>query len=461
MEKEWHKIFLKYILMFGIILVFIIPPMQAPDENVHFLNAYAFMKGDLYPTYIGDSYIGREFPKEIIRYVEDWNSNDRKRADIEEVFFVNSGYINEQDVSFYGHWASDTNMLGYISSGTGMFIISLIYRIFGGNLNCYSLLLAGRICNLLFYSIIMFFAIKISPFYKKTMTLLALMPMSIFLVSSMSYDSVIIPCCFLLFSIVLKFRVERESITISWLLIMCFLSLVLFNVKTVYSPLLISLAFIPMERFGGLKNYLKAGLIIIACGLSVYITNNILLIAHIHGFTDPYRDVMMTQRAFLLDNPLRFFKTILYTINMLKQQYAVSFIGNLGKLSFSLPSLILLNYGFILVISAIIEGTKCSIFNVWHKLGFVIIFILIIYVSFAGIYTTWTAIQQGPGGSWVDGIQGRYFIPFFIFVPLLISHKPLIKMNNINSYLEIITYYTVTIVPIITIIFVILRFWKI
>lgn len=87
-EKNWAKIFLKRILIIGILLVFLIPPIQAPDENSHFLNAYSLIHGNFYPEYQNNSKLGRYFPENIITYIENWNANNK--AENIESFINNS-----------------------------------------------------------------------------------------------------------------------------------------------------------------------------------------------------------------------------------------------------------------------------------------------------------------------------------------------------------------------------------
>ena len=202
--------------------MFLIPPTQAPDEGTHFLNAYAFSRGDFFPEYEARTYTGRIFPKDIISYVEVWGADEDGRASIEEVMrYPGPQKINESDEKFYLYWASETNMVGYIFSGTGMWLCKLIFGMIGIPVSGYDLLIAGRLCNLLFYGIIVYFAIKITPCYKRTMLALALMPMSIFQSATLSYDAILIPSCFLLFALILQGLYSEEKITSRKLLLMC------------------------------------------------------------------------------------------------------------------------------------------------------------------------------------------------------------------------------------------------
>lgn len=458
---EWGEIFKTRIILFGIILVFLIPPIQAADENVHFLNAYAFSKGDFFPEYEAGTYTGRTFPKDIISYVEIWDADEDRRASIEEAMrYPGPQKINESDEKFYPYWASETNMVGYIFSGTGMWLCKLIFGMIGIPVSGYDLLIAGRFCNLLFYGTVVYFAIKITPCYKRTMLALALMPMSIFQSATLSYDAILIPSCFLLFALILQGLYSEEKITSRKLCIMCAISIILFNVKTVYAPLLLGLAFIPKEQFGGKKKYIMAGISIVGCGLGVFLLNGILSSIYTQGYVNPYGELYAGQIQHLTHNLIGF---IIYIINSIKKYcdfYFISFVGTIGKLDFPFPSIILLYYGIFLLFimwndSGNEKAVKCG-----HKLLLASVIGLIIYISYAALYCTWTAIDPGIGVNWVEGFQGRYLIPIAIYVPVLFSYQRKKRRNRENIMNEIV-YYTVTVFPAFTLLFELLRFWNI
>ena len=44
------KFFVYCALIFGIILITLIPPFQSPDEDSHFKRAYVISQGHLYPS---------------------------------------------------------------------------------------------------------------------------------------------------------------------------------------------------------------------------------------------------------------------------------------------------------------------------------------------------------------------------------------------------------------------------
>ena len=59
------KIFLIVALVCGLLLVFLIPPLQSADEPVHFANAYAMSRGDIFPDNKDNKAFGHEMPEAV------------------------------------------------------------------------------------------------------------------------------------------------------------------------------------------------------------------------------------------------------------------------------------------------------------------------------------------------------------------------------------------------------------
>lgn len=457
-EKNWAKIFLKRILIIGILLVFLIPPIQAPDENSHFLNAYSLTHGNFYPEYQNNSKLGRYFPENIITYIENWNAND-EAVTIES--FINnsiSSIVNDK-IDFLSYWLSDTNLIGYLFPSLGMFLYSSIYLLLGLKVNIYGLLISGRICNLLLYSLSIYYAIKIAPRFKRCLLALALMPMSILQAATLSYDVILISSCFLLFAITVKGLYEEEALSPKIIVILCFISIVLFNIKTVYAPLLGMLAFIPPKRFGGTKKYLITGMLIILCGVFTLGLHQLLLSINTQGFQNPYSALYDLQIHHLLRNP---FLLIYYIFNSLKiyfSFYYSGFIGLIGKLFFKFPLWLYLFYGLFLLILFYVDSHEIKILKKQSRICLIAVLGVITYGIFGGIYITWTAIQQRIGVNWVDGVQGRYFIPIAIYLPLALSNSRWLQIDKLMSHMDQIVYYTVSLIPIFTLCFSAVKFW--
>ena len=107
-----------------------------------------------------------------------------------------------------------------------------------------------------------------------------------------------------------------------------------------------------------------------------------------------------------------------------------------------------------------VDSHEIKILKKQSRICLIVVLGIITYGIFGGIYITWTAIQQGIGVNWVDGVQGRYFIPIAIYIPLALSGLP--KSNSfISSHMDQIVYFTITIIPMFTVALSAFKLWTI
>ena len=82
------KFFVFCALIFGILLITIIPPFQSPDEDSHFKKAYVISKGKFFPT-SQNGIVGYDIPTDMINYINEKLSyignRDRKYTYSEEI----------------------------------------------------------------------------------------------------------------------------------------------------------------------------------------------------------------------------------------------------------------------------------------------------------------------------------------------------------------------------------------
>ena len=64
------KFFVFCALIFGILLITIIPPFQSPDEDSHFKKAYVMSQGKFFPT-SRNGVVGYDIPTDMIKYIDE------------------------------------------------------------------------------------------------------------------------------------------------------------------------------------------------------------------------------------------------------------------------------------------------------------------------------------------------------------------------------------------------------
>lgn len=461
--KGLEKWFLIIALMVGSLLIFLTPPMASPDENDHFFNAIAFSEGNWLPE-IQDDMRGRALPTCIVDFVNSYN--ERFAGNVDAKYSYNEAYLNwelESDFephNFQEYWNSNVSLLAYLPSGTGMFIYRILGKVFPTiTVSPYNLLMIGRFCNLFFYISLIYLAIKWSPIMKNTMFLVSLLPMSIFLASTLSYDTVVIGCSMLLFARSMKIMSTEKTVCVQDLIVISFCALMCFSVKQAYIPLLIVLLSIPIRRFGGYKRYISYVALTILSGVIPYFLFSAGKAIVEKEFVWKYAGAMELQKNVILGAPLHFIQNVGNSFMHLGRFYYISMLGCLGQLDTNLPIVILYGLTFFILLVSVVEVSSQNIITIKCKCMTVVGVFLTIYAMFAGTYMIWTSTRYSIGLDYVEGIQGRYFIPLYLWIIVLFANSKLMKTFKWKTLLMKCVLGACIYSLFITLICVFLRYW--
>lgn len=460
-KEKLHYYFFSIAIILGIVLVIFSPPMTVPDENTHFLNAYTIADGQIFPQNI-DGQMGKYIPSEIKNFVVDNNSKfrgiDGEKYSFKEYYFNSHLEYQKGEKVFGEYWGQEINPISYIFSSIGMVVGKVLLP--AKQESPFNLLLFGRIFNLLFYIVAMYFAIKITPYYKNTMFLLALMPMSIYLGASLSYDALLIPSTFLLFAYILKLR-QSDEIVLKDIIVVCSIVFLLFSVKQAYAPLVLILFSIPSKHFGEKKRYYKIiGIVGVIC-ISALMINQINNISSLN-IEEIVNENVNLQGKYVNSHLGIMVPIILKSFIHYKSFYISGFIGILGQLDTNLPIPLLIIFSLILIIVMIIDSCEAANITIKFKLLGILAIIIFVYFSFRTMYIKWTPLVEPIYGETVSGIQGRYFIPIIPFVFVIFANKLFVKYkitNKLISYSTKVVYYTSIVFAIITGLTILLRYW--
>ncbi|WP_195980084.1 DUF2142 domain-containing protein [Clostridium butyricum] len=460
-KEKLHYYFLNISIVLGVILVIFGPPLTVPDENTHFLNSYTISDGQIFVKNI-DGKIGKYIPESIFNFATDNNSKftgiNGQKYSFNEYYFNSHLEQNNEETIFKEYWCQDINPVSYIFSATGMFVGKLLlpekYE------SPFNFLLFGRIFNLIFYISIIYVAIKISPYYKNTIFLLSIMPMSMYLGASLSYDAILIPSMFLLFAYILRLR-ALDKIVLKDIIIICSILFILFSIKQAYAPFALVLFAIPYKNFGDKNRYYKIiflafGICILALGISQI--NNIISLS---ASKDINNNIIL-QKQYLKENFGLMIPIIINTFLKYKQFYISGFIGILGQLDTNLPIPILVISLIIIILVVAIDSCEAIDIKVDFKIFGILALFIFIYFSFRSMYINWTPLVEDVYGNTASGIQGRYFIPASPFIFAILSNKLFIKhklINKLVKYNTNIVYFTGITFSYITGLTILLRYW--
>lgn len=458
-----EKIYVYIALIIGILFVFLTPPFLSPDEDTHFIKAYLIANGKLYPTTSKYGYVGNRIPKQIIKYVNAKNkfsSNMEKKYSYKEYFNEQYDYLDTQKTQFISYSTSRVFPYIYAVPSIGILFSKIMAKIFDlDSASVAYMLQFARLFSLIFTMFIMYHAIRITPVFKKTMIAVALMPMTLFLCSMVTYDGTLISLSLLALAMMFRLIYDKsiKTVSIRDLIILGIIAVILFNVKTIYSFIYVLMFFIPKEKFKNMKGKVKTFAIIIA---SVLVVSFLLkLPIQLLNPTSSGDSSAADQLNFVLHNPAKYLGYLWYNIIHQRLFLINSTIGLFGMLDTYIPLALITVYIFYLLIIALVDGSLDKNKITWKiKLLFILFSVICVIAIFTVMYISWTSKFMKIGSRDIAGVQGRYFIPLILPVLLIFSNSK-IKQNKFfqmvqNNYI---------IIPIITLSYsifvIILRFW--
>ena len=67
----------------------------------------------------------------------------------------------------------------------------------------------------------------------------------------------------------------------------------------------------------------------------------------------------------------------------------------------------------------------------WIKIGYFICAVLAVFAMYTYMYIYWTTlVTDKVGGNDITGIQGRYYIPLLLLVPIIFNNNLVDKIKN-------------------------------
>ena len=406
-----EKFFIYIALIFGCLYVFLLPPFQSVDEASHFYRSYEIISNKLTAKNTGGK-VGDYLPKSLETLASDYNyliKNIDAKTDLKKLQNAAKIKLDPDKVKFIEF--TNTALYSptcYLTQIPGMYITKILKT------NPLIFLYAGRLSNLIFFSIIVFFAIKTIPFFKISMMLLALMPMTLSVNSALTSDTIIIGLNFLWISLILKTLYEKK---ISKLNIFLFMLITFLLSMSKYYFLLIPLIFLlPKNLFKNWKHYIlfMFGIIAIAAsGILIWqhFTSNLLLSMNDNANAN-------LQLEFIKSHPLNYLAVLFKTFIVKTPRIIITMIGVLGWQDTPLDFINYILYPILIYLALKLDKDNFK-FTKWQ---FSIILFDVIF-SVISIFTCMYLMWSGVGSGIIYGLNGKYFIPIMIPIFLLFKNK--------------------------------------
>jgi len=419
-------IWLVYALIFGTFLALFLPPFQVMDEQQHFQKAYGVSEGYLACIRNPDKKPGIHAPTNIL--------NAPQILDVTELPYNSTMQVSERNMeerakikvgggsAFIQHPFCETPSWSTFPQAIGVGIA----RIF--DLPMLTMVHLGRLTNLLVATLLIFFAIRITPIGKRFFFFTAALPMFMQQISSLSLDAFHYSSLFLFTAWTLKLSRSEEPFGVKQLSLYTLFSILALHAKTGFIFMILLVFLLPWKKFPSKKIY--AAFTVGFAALQFFLFILIRSALSVSDLANKGAINREEQVAYAISHPFDFLAAVGRSINMYFDFYFKNMLGILGWTDASLITLhyVLLMFGILLLV-AMKTGEKVSIkergilFATWAA---------VILSIFGALY----AISTPVGDNYVHLVQGKYFLPVFPLLLLAIAQISIGK--NIQKALLIL-----------------------
>jgi len=403
------------------------------DEQIHFHNVHKLSYGDEVNW------------SESTRNLYELKIPFYKYDTIEERIAVNN-YLNEKHKDIV---KTEENNYKLAYNNSIYLPMSIVYKIndllgvpliINLYLTCFT--------NLLIYILLIYYAIKIIPIYKRLLFCIGIIPTELFMATRFSYDPLIVGLITLSLAIFIYEYVNKNKKLSFKNCLICILAMILGSFpKAIYIPLLLLLILLPNTKFDNNKKALKfkIGIILIVGAIMATFVLPTVTNPSSGGDIRGGNTSMSGQLSIIKNNPLGFAEVFennagdLFIERLIGvgTMFSFAYNGNIKKTN--------LIWIFTIVFIYLFFTDRYNLKNKFdwkYRLWNLLIIFGIISMIWLSMYLSFTPV----GSLTINGVQGRYFIP--ILLPLLIclnvsGIKNDIKVEKYDLYVSLILFITV------------------
>lgn len=420
----FEKISIILILGIGVLYFVFMPRFAVPDEDGHFKRSYEISIGNFLSENHGAggfSLIPGGFAKEqeSVELLQDYLNPKDNVYNLQKQY--NHNKITDELFESYNPNQALYSPFAYIPQSLGISVARIFTK------NAAVLFYAGRFAMFAFSVVLIYYSIKLIPTGKRTILIMCLFPMFMQEMVSYSCDALINASSVFLISYILYVCEKKQKMSLRDKLIIGVTCFIIAMCKIVYLPLVLAVFLIPKDRFKDKKvawfyKILTVGISVASNLIWLLISSSYLV--ETNPGVSPFEQV-----KYVITNPITFIATIFRTITVKGPMWAVTMAGcRLGSLCVNVSYVAIVCILFILVVDFFIR-TKEEKYIVSKMGKWLIIFVLfsILMLTFASLYVQWTPYMKNI----IDGVQGRYFIPFICWF-VLVTGKKKVNFDNVS-----------------------------
>ena len=448
--RKVEFLFLALAITLGSYLSFALPPVTnlAPDDQIHYERALGL-------SFLGHGEVGAlegelvdvpwgrggglnheridEFCKRMEEVGSDSNATDNGRESI--------GFV----VPVSGESYLFVPIVGAIPSALGLWMGRLLHLSFVGTF------ILGRWFNLLFYVLVVFGAIGITPVKKVLFAVVGLLPTALFLASGYSYDPWLLALSMLGLALFARLYCGSPagSVTVVSLVPCLIVFTLAIMVKAVYFPLIGLLFLIPARQCASREEARRCRVSVLVLALLLVLSFVLPMLfspaaqaGDVRGGTDVNA---LGQVSYILHHPLAYTGTLLrfmlnYVSPASSNGYSIYYAYVGSDISvFPLSAFSTVPFIILLLSAQVIFGDETSpIFTFKSKCWISLLVFLMISLSATALYVSFTGVGSGE----IAGMQPRYLLPllcpaFMMVRTRCVGEEPLASL--LESRIHVIT----------------------
>ena len=436
-ELPVEKVFLFVALLFGFLYVFILPPFQSVDEASHFYRGYEIVTNKLVPQK-NNGRVGDYLPSSLREFSSQYDYLIKNiDAKVSPQKIIESGKIKlNQDKTEFVDFQNTAlySPVTYLTQVPGMYVSKVF------NANPLMIFYLGRLSNLLFFTLIVYFAIKSIPFYKLPLMTLALAPMTLSLAGALTSDVVVIGVNFLWVALLVKLACKKTQINVKEIISLVLLASVL-ALSTHYFMLIPLIFILPKTIFKDFSKYLICVISVLSATIiSILLWQN--LIGDIYINLNQNANVT-EQLNFIFSHPLAYAGIFLKTLIVKLPRIIITMIGVLGWQDTRLDFMTYILYPILILLAVVSENKTDFKFNKWQTSLILLDIFASAFIIFTSMYLMWSAV----GSSLIMGLNGKYFTPIMLPFLLLFYNRTKISLDeNQKNNMKLFIYLAIALI---------------
>jgi len=409
-KLDIYSFFILSVIVLGTIYFLLMQPWSAPDSGSHYMATYRF--SNLISGYSGENEWKGRYDDAII-YRDLWNRTNPRMRDISLQYDNFGGLSNCEDVVEMTHSESRMkfySIVNYLPQVIGLFLARQF------ELNSILSLVLARLFAYLVYVLCCYRAICNTPVGKTMFAVAALLPYSLMMSSSFSYDLAVIIASLNYVAIILKLQNKIASIDVVELLVWSF---ILAAVKGGGLLILLPLLLMLFKKHN-IKSQICMLASLVVSIASVILFNVILAPKQLFQFGVEGNGNMSASFAYL--QPVKYLRMLILTyIEEADYYFSEGGLASLCWLEQTFPTILIAG----IVVSGIIATSfeKDEVKLPYSTKIPLVIPIILLVLTMPMMLLSWTPL----GSKIIEGVQGRYFFPIMVPTVLLMTKYTLVQ----------------------------------